>query len=342
MQRLASAVLAAALAALAAPAQAACLALGMDERLAARCLTDMFLTTGPRGKAITGPVVERLLTRQGLAGPPGAGNTVQPFVQPLLSWSDNVNGGNRRGTLFGPFEALPPYAEQGVLAGLRAGLQGRDVYRPGGFIDFSLSASYEYAPRHEIGVTRAFGRLCSSNSLQLSWTADACLTGSAVDRKEDSSSAIEADLTLARLFGSLPGVHHRAYGGVRQLQTTDYRQIQYVAGLETASVRWPFLAIEATMGEPVGDQTVLLHAASATLSDQLLGRPFALTLSYRYSGGERILVFDRFDRELQAVASYNIWGGYYVQLGYRDVDSTLDYFDESEPVFGLSLATIRF
>lgn len=345
----------------AAPALAACLTLGADERLTARCLIDALTRAGPGLQASIDPLLLRLLARQGLPGVPEQRLTTQRYVQPLLSWARNINGGNPDRPLDVTFyidddgnpdtppvpvevsfTAQPPFEQAGVLGGLRAGIQGRYIYRPGGYFDFNVYGSYEYAPAHDIGVSAYFGRLCSYNGFRLNWTLDACITTSEINRKYSLDKLDTADLSVSRMFDFGPGFHQRVYAGMRNADTLDYEQPQYFFGIQNISERFPFLAIEATFGEPVRNQTVLLQAVSATVSDQLFGRPFSLSLSHVYSGGEYIFGTERTERQLLVSAAYNVWRGYYVQVGYRDVDSSIDYFDESEPIFGISIASVRF
>lgn len=345
MGRFLLAVLIAAALLRAAPASAACLTLGADERLTARCLFDRFLNATPTGKAAIDPVLNGIFARQGRT-PGSVGRVdVTPFVQPVLSWSNDINGGNPDRPLdlgFIVLNPLPPFRKSGVLAGARAGATGRIVYRRGGFADFTLHGTAEYAPAHDIGVLGYFGRLCSRNEAGLRWTADACLTASGVERDLSRDRALLAEVSLGRMFALGGNRHQLVQGGARRLETLDYVQWQYFAAVQSISARHPFVAVEVGMGEPVADQTVTLHSLRATVSDRVMGRPFSLTARYGFAAGERLFGVERRERELSLVAAVDIWRGWYLRAGYRDVDSNIDYFDESEPIIGLSVPGLRF
>jgi hypothetical protein len=359
MKRLVLALAAACAAGMAAPAQAACLSLGADERLSSLCVLDTFLRAGPQLRTAVGPFLERMLARQGLPQLPEDRLRTQPYVTPLLSWSDNINGGQDAINL-GYGELRPEYARKsGVLAGARAGLQGRFLYRPGGYLDFNGYGAFEYAPAHDLFVTSTFARLCSYNGLDLEWTLDACLSTGEINRELTRDQTNVAEVTAGRNLSLLPGMFQRFYGGYRNVDydghsnglPENYTQPQYFFGVQTLSERFPFLGIEAAFGEPVYDQTVLHQSVSATLSDQVFGRPFSVTVSHAYFAGQNVWLAEpgrgfyeaeRTQRELLLSASYNVWNGYYVRLGYRDVDSNIDAFDESDFIFGISLASIRF
>jgi hypothetical protein len=348
----------------AAPAAAACLTLGADERLTTRCLFDRFLRASPREQAAIDPILQRIFARQGRTpGAVGRG-TLEPFVQPLLTWSYNINGGNpdRVLDLGLPFRPDPPYRAAGLLAGVRAGATGRYVYRRGGYLDFTGHGSAEYAPRYDIGVLGYFARACAHNESGLAWTLDACLTMTEINRDLSRDQVAQAELVLGRMFGLGGGHHLRLFAGARNVSVDatselssapdrPFGQLQYFAGFQAISDRYPFVAIEAGMNEPVKDRTVPLHSLTATVSDRVMGRPFAVTARYGYAAGETLTVFDpaqgfvpreRRDRELRIVISYNVWRSWYVQLGFRDVDSNFDFFDEAQPIVGLSIPTIRF
>jgi hypothetical protein len=346
MRRLFAFLAAAWFAAGALPAQADCLALGADERLSAACLLEQFVNAGPQLQEATRPFVLRILARQGLPRVPDQRFSKQFYVQPLLAYSRDINGGNPDRELDLGWIVLLPDTDQvqkaGLLVGARAGVQGRYIYRPGGYFDFNVYGSGEYSPRHDIGLTTAFGQLCSYNAVDLTWTLDLC--GSVVEVNRDLSldHAETVDITAGRQFRFGPNMHQRVFAGLRSVSTLDYNQLQTFFGFEAMSARYPFFSVAATFAEPVDDQTVLLQSVTGTVSDQLMGRPFALTLAHRYSGGSTIFGRERLERTLLANFSYNIWRSYYLSIGYRDVDSTIDYFDESEPIFGISIATIRF
>jgi hypothetical protein len=55
-----------------------------------------------------------------------------------------------------------------------------------------------------------------------------------------------------------------------------------------------------------------------------------------------LLGIERADYTTSVSASYNVYRNIHLVVGYSETDSTIDYFDESEPSLNVRFEAIRF
>jgi hypothetical protein len=72
------------------------------------------------------------------------------------------------------------------------------------------------------------------------------------------------------------------------------------------------------------------------------GRPFSVTFAQSYSDGGILLGFERAETTNVVSITHPIRPSISVSLGFRDVESSIDHFDESEFTFGINVKPIQF
>jgi len=92
------------------------------------------------------------------------------------------------------------------------------------------------------------------------------------------------------------------------------------------------------LGEPVMDKLVLNYALDASATKIIEGRQITIRLSREISDGGKLLGVDRSDETTRLQVSVPITKGLYAEVGYAKTDSTIDYFDTSEPSISLTYA----
>ena len=78
----------------------------------------------------------------------------------------------------------------------------------------------------------------------------------------------------------------------------------------------------------------------ATVGTTVFDRALTATVGYSFSDGGRLLGFERNDTTRSFNISYRLTQNLSANLGYRDVDSTIDYFSEREPVVSVQFAPL--
>ena len=101
-------------------------------------------------------------------------------------------------------------------------------------------------------------------------------------------------------------------------------------------------ALNLTAGESVQSQLATKFALSGELTIQLANKPLRLSASYLQADDGMLLGVARDETTIAVSASYPIWKNLTASVGYRNTNSSIDYFDVSTPTFGIQFAAIQF
>ena len=330
-------------------AQASCLNPNTDTRLRTYCVAETLA-----GNAITlndALLLDTLLKREGFAAGVGLPNpvdtsTTQIFVSPILDYNTNINGGNPNrplvlgGLTFTGDEAF--LRREGVVAGAAAGVNGRTVYGNGGYLDYAFFASYAHSPQHGMGIACGSANVCSRNHIANQWYVDACGDTTRLVRDLAAETNSGLSLSTAKLFSTGNGAFHSANFGVRRYYAEQYQQNQIQLGWSTVRNRGAYTGFNLSFGEAVPNHLAQRRSVSATVGSTVFDRALTATASYSYADGGRLLGFERNETTRSLTLNYAVNANLSVTVGYRTVDSTIDYFSESRPTFSVQFAPVRF
>ena len=328
---------------------ASCLNLKADTRLRTYCVAEIL-----SGNAVTlndALLLDTLLKREGFASGIGLPNTVdtsttQTFVTPTVEYKTNINGGNPNrplvlgGLTFTGDENF--LRKEGVVAGLATGVNGRTIFGDGRYLDYNIAADYAYSPQHSLSIASGSANVCSRNHIANQWYVDAC--GDATRLVRDLAAETNSGLSLstARLFATGNGAFHSTSFGVRRYYAEAYQQNQIQLGWSAVRNRGAYTGFNFSFGEAVPNQLAQRRNVSATVGTTVFDRALTATASYSYADGGRLLGFPRNDTSRSITLDYAINANLSVTVGYRGVDSTIDYFSEREPIVSVQLAPFRF
>jgi hypothetical protein len=90
------------------------------------------------------------------------------------------------------------------------------------------------------------------------------------------------------------------------------------------------------VGESVMNKLVLNYGLDASATKIIEGRQITMSLSREISDGGKLLGVDRSDETIRLQVSVPIAKSLYAKVGYAKTDSTIDYFDTSEPSISLT------
>jgi hypothetical protein len=330
-------------------ADASCLNPNADTRLRTYCVAETLA-----GKAITlsdALLVDTLLKREGFTGGIGLPNqvalsTTQTFVSPVLDYNTNINGGNPNrpltlGTLTftGEQENL---RREGLVAGAAAGVNGRTIYGNSDYLDYAISASYAYSPQHSMGIARGSANVCSRNHVANQWYVDACGDTTRLVRDLAAETNSGVSISTAKLFTIGNDAFHSTSVGVRRYYAEQYQQNQIQLGWNTVRNAGAYTGFNFSFGEAVPNQLAQRRSMSATIGTTAFDRALTATAAYSYADGGRLLGFERNDTTRSFSINYALDANISVTVGYRTVDSTIDYFSEREPIVSVQFAPLRF
>ena len=329
--------------------EASCLNSNADTRLRTYCVAETLA-----GNAVTlsdALLLDTLLKREGFAAGIGLPNevdtsTTQTFLSPVLDYNSNINGGNpNRPLVLGALTFTGDEAflrREGVVAGAAAGVNGRTVYGNGDYLDYAVAGSYAYSPQHGMGVARGSANVCSRNHIANQWYVDACGDTTRLVRDLAAETNSGLSINTAKLFTTGNGAFHSASVGVRRYFAEQYQQNQLQFAWSTVRNRGAYTGINFSYGEAVPNQLAQRRTVSAALGTTVFDRALTATASYSYADGSRLLGFERNDTTRSLTLNYAVNANLSITVGYRTVDSTIDYFSEREPIVSVQFAPIRF
>ena len=331
-----------------APAYAACLPTPTDTRLQTLCLTEQ-----AEGKAVdlrTVQLIDFRIKQEGYArglGLPGAVKQHQfaPYATPVLDYNTNINGGNPNKTLtLGnlDFEGDPNLVRtRGIVAGVGVGANGRSILGAGRYIDYTIGGSWTSSAQHDQTITRTFASACSKNHIENLWYLDGCVATNRTQREIQTDRNSSVSLAISKLIPN-DGSYHQASAGVRRTYDKDYEQNQLIVSVDTIRVGSVFTSFSLALGEGVENTLATRQSVSATVGTVLNQRALRATANYSYSDGGKLLGVDRADTAQSLSITYAVHPRFSVSVGYRNTDSTIDYFDDYEPTFGIQFTPFAF
>ena len=257
-------------------AEAACYIDGASGRLASYCALDKI--QGARVDLRSLQLIDYKLKLEGKTDGLGFPSRIEKksltkSLYPILSYSDNINGGNSPEPLvlgnlsFDGEKEL--YRKEGILVGLGARFGGRYIYREGRYINYGVNASYAHSPEHDLGVAITSANICSVTYIKNLWYLDACANTSRTrkDITDDTNSNIS--LVSSKVYSSGEDTYSEASFGINHYFAESYTQNQLVLGFDTIHPGGVHSAIDVTFGEAVENQIPTKFSLWAKVITQL-------------------------------------------------------------------------
>ena len=272
--------------------------------------------------------------------------TVQPYAFPVLDYSTNINGGNpdkplELGTLTfaGDSDLL---RKQGTIAGLGAGVKGRYILGEGQYFDFSANGTYTRSTVYNIGIAQHSLSVCSKNNVDQTWFADLCITSSRTKKEFTDVEGQTATLSFASLFESHGNSYHQVNVGLKRSFEHSFTQNHLVLELDNIHRNGLFSTLSLTIGETIPETLATKFRINTNIGTTIFEHYLSLDLSYSEARHGKILGFDQEEATSNFSIQYAVNPKFTLSLGYLNTDSNIDYFDRSEPSFGVQFSPIEF
>ena len=330
-------------------ASAACYVDGASTRLSNYCALEKI--QGARVDVRTVQLIDYKLKLEGSARGLGFPTRVKPHttskaLYPILSYSDNINGGNSPESLvlgnltFTGDETL--HRKEGVIAGFGAGFSGRYIHAEGKYLTYGVNASYAHSPKYGLGIATTSANVSSINHIKNWWFLDAHVNTSRVRKDITDETNSNISLVSSKVYARGENSYSEASLGVNRYFAESYNQNQLLLGYKTIHANGVYSALNLTVGESVENQLATKFAINGQLTTQLAKKPLKLSASYSQADGGMLLGVVRGETTIAVSASYPVWKNLTASVGYRNTDSTIDYFDVSTPTFGIQFTAIQF
>ena len=330
-------------------ASAACYVAGASGRLSNYCALDKI--QGARVDVRTAQLIDYKLKLEGST--PGLGfpsrvkpHSVSKSLYPILSYSDNINGGNSPEPLvlgnltFDGDETL--YRKEGVIAGFGADLSGRYIHSEGKYFTYGVNVSYAHSPKYGLGIATTSANVSSINHIKNWWFLDAHINTSRVRKDITDETNSNISLVSSKVYASSENTYIEASFGVNRYFAESYNQNQLLLGYKTIHSNGVYSALNFTFGESIANQLATKFALSGQVTTQVAQKPLKLSASYSQADGGMLLGVERDESTVAVSASYPVWKNLTASVGYRRTDSSIDYFDVSTPTFGIQFQPIQF
>lgn len=321
---------------------------GIDERLQIYCLLNE--VSEKRIPPKIAYHVDALLKQQGYPGIGLPQFLENPHYTLALGgsvyYSDNINGGNSPRpltlgniTLEGDSKL---YRKEGVVAGPTVGFSGRYVYGQGRYFDIATSVSHTHSPHYDVGITSESVRICSVNHVASWWFIDACADANRVRKDLTDETIRNISLAGAHVLQGNSHTYAMVRLGVNRHFEEAYTQNQVVLGLDAIYKGGSSSTLSLTFGDSVRGQLATRFALSIATTKIIWGRSLTASFAFSDALGGMLLGYPRNEKNYNLGVSYPVWGNLMFNIGYKVVDSNIDYFDSRSPTISLQTSPIRF
>ena len=268
-------------------------------------------------------------------------------VFPFINYSSNLNGGNPKGALqlgnatYTSNSLLEK--RSGLLAGLGANASLRSYTGYGKYIDTQGSLAISKSLESDDYILFTLVNACSKNHLKNWWFIDVC-AHTQNEKKEISTFEDQTvNLSFAKIFDDDVGSFHLIRGGISRNSENNIDQNQHFFALQSI---WPngySTSIQLTFGEDVPNQLSLKNKVDAEVRlPQFKIDNLSLQLSYEQKDGGFLLGFPRDDQQSAISLAFSLNENIGISVGYSNVDSSIDYYDQSSPFISINFKQISF
>ena len=320
----------------------ACGGIGVDPRLVASCYLHAANTTPQtlQSLALTHQALTKIGFRDGIQlFPSGQALDHQIVASPMLSFSENINGGLPNGTMEVAGLSFSPREDQvkqsGWLLGFELGAYGSYSLGRGNYLEYQATASTQTAADHDLRVNRFAVGLCGHFHAGNWRYVDICGNRRKEERDLSTERLTEASLGLSQLW-STGALSYRLSGGVSLNSSQSGERIPGFT-LETE-----FIGFDGRSG---GIQLELTnedlpsagpdYRARIWLGGNLRERPLQAFAEFKSNYEGEVLSADRVDITTQLGVAYVPRPNLIVSLGVKRVESSIDYFSTTSPFFSL-------
>ena len=266
--------------------------------------------------------------------------------QPILKYESNINGGNpQRDLVVGNYVFRGDETrvrQSGLLAGIGVNYIGSYFYGPGRYINLKLKKEYKHNFQHQLSMDNYALSACSMNNVYNWWSLDFCFDENKNKKKFATNSSKNLSMSGSKIV-TLPNSSHVKFGaGIERYVDPNIRQNRIFVEFNAILPEESFAALKVTTGRSVPTKLSLAHEFAISFSHALHGKPLMLRLSQaKYEGG-KFFGLDWAETSNNISVEYPLTPTLVATLGFHKKTSSIAYFEEEAPIFGLYYKTFSF
>lgn len=261
-------------------------------------------------------------------------------VDPTLFYSENINGGiSSKPLVLGSLileSDTTKKIEGGVVLGLKGSVGGKYLYGEGKYLNSNFDLAYNYNPTHRIGFSQISASICSINLIKNWWYIDACGDINEIKKKFTTRASSGVSLLSSSYISSAPSRHHKLTGGLKLHVEDAYSQSQILTGFETIHANSMSTNLNIILGEHLPGKHSLQRQFSVQANIPLGPKAVSVSGDFLKESGGSLLGYPRSDKTFIIGLSVRILNNLDLGFGYRITDSTINYYDVTEPIFSLN------
>jgi hypothetical protein len=266
-------------------------------------------------------------------------------VQPVLSYSPNINGG-LPGDRFqiGKFEfEVDPdsRALSGPVFGAAISQSTGWSIGTGQTVSVGGSVQVVYSPEYELSRTNASFQACLRSYAENWQFLDLC--GGTVYAEEDlgETNGNYISASYSKLFSTASGTNLANVALTQEFQK-DYDKTSIAVGLERYFSGRGVLTLRAAAGQEVEGENTLLYGMYASYGQLVLGVGTNIGLSYEREGGDVLFGMDRDDEIFTLSVTGQISKSVSATVSFEKRQSSIDLFEGNEVTLNLNVLNLQF
>lgn len=266
-------------------------------------------------------------------------------LQPVLSYSPNINGGlaGESFTIGGFVFKIDPESqavEGPVVGGAFSRSRGWSI-GTGQTVSVAGNVEVVYSPDYDISRTNANGQACFRSYLQNWRFLDLC--GGAFYEKADLSETDGSFLsaTGAKLFSTRGGTGLASVSINREFQK-NYQKTSVSAGIERYFDGRGVVTARVALGEEIEGENTLLYGGYLSYGQLVLGVGTNIGLSYEREGGDDFFGQDRNDDVITLDLTGQISPTLSATISVENRKSNIDLFDGLTVSLDLNVLRLQF
>ena len=266
--------------------------------------------------------------------------------RPILEYDSNINGGNpQRDLVVGNFVFQGDESrmrQSGLVAGIGINFAGSYFYGSGRYMNLTLKKEYKHNFQHELSIDNYALSACSMNHVYNWWSVDFCVNENNTNKKFATSEAKNFNVFGSKIF-TLPHSSYTKFGvGIERYIDPNVQQNRISAELKAMFSEGRFASLKVTTGRSVPSKLSMTHEVAASVTHPLYGKPLTLRLSQATYDGGKFLGLDWSETNNSIGIEYPVTPALTATLGFYKKSSSIVYFEEDAPIFGLSYKPFTF
>ena len=270
---------------------------------------------------------------------------IYPFLLPTLSFSENINGGNpNKPLILGNFvfhTSDKLHQKPGVLLGVITGINARYLYGKRKYLKYGINGAVSRNSQHNLNISKKSADICSINIIQKWWYVDLCINTLSIHKKLSNDVETNLRLVSTHLFSGNNKDYNQVNYGINRYIGKNYKQNQLVLSLDTTYANETFTSFGFMFGDKVENQLTNRMNFSALYGIYFLTKPLKINASFSILNGGSLLGIERRETTRFISISYPLSNVMAAKIGYKNINSSINFFDINSPVFSLNFTSLR-